>query len=414
MRLIFAMSLAAVFAAPTPYATSQQTHVSVPPPAHEYRWTGSWAAAPVAAPAAVSASIGTDGATYRDIVHLSLGGAALRLHISNEFGPTQLTVASVHVAIGAGADRTQPGTDRAVTFGGAATVIIPAGAAIVSDPVAMPVPHFADLAVSLFVPAQTGVALTFHSLALSSNYIAAGDAASAPAMEAATKVSNWYLLKGVDVDAGAGGGSVVVLGASQSEGFHSTPDKNARWTDVLAARMQASPATSHLGVLNEGISGNRLLHDGTGPNGLARMDRDVLAQAGAKYLIVALGTNDIGHTFSQPKPGEAVTAEQMEWGLRQVIERAHARGIKVFGTTYLPFGGHAYYTPESDRMRQAVNAFVRSSGVFDGVIDFDKVVRDPARPEAMLPAYDSGDHLHPNDAGYKAMGDSIDLKLFQR
>jgi lysophospholipase L1-like esterase len=411
MRLIFALSLTAVLAFPSADGASQ-TRVSLPSPVHEYRWTGSWAAAPVAAPAAVAATIGVDGATYRDIVHLSLGGTALRLHISNEFGPTQLAVGSVHVALSAGGDKIQPGTDRAVMFGGEASVIIPAGAAIVSDPIAMQVAHFADLAVSLFVPPQAGVALTFHALALSSNYIAAGDTVSAGALPGATRVGNWYLLKGMDVDAGAGGGSVVVLGASQMEGFHSTPDKNARMTDVLAARLQASPATAHLGVLNEGVSGNRLLHDGTGPNALARMDRDVLAQPGAKYLILAVGTNDIGHTFSQPKPGEGVTTEQMEWGLLQVVERAHARGIKVFGTTYLPFGGHAYYSPESDRMRRAVNDFVRSSGAFDGVIDFDKVMRDPAHPEAILPAFDSGDHLHPNDAGYKAMGDSIDLKLF--
>ena len=401
-KLILTLLMTSALAAPSNYATAQQMV-----------WTGSWAAAPVAVPA-MAENADPNGTTYRDVVHLSVGGKAVRLRISNEFGPTPLTVASVHVALSAGADATQPGTDHVVTFGGIGSVTLPGGAVVLSDPVAMSARPFANLAVSLFVPAQTGVTLTYHQLAVSTNYVASGDVTSAEAMAGAKKVTSWYLLKGVDVDAGPDGSSVVVLGASIADGYHSTPDKNARWPDILAARLQAGTATSHVGVLNEGISGGRVLHDMTGPSALSRLDRDVLAQSNAKYLIVAIGTNDIGRTFFPTRPNEEVTAEQIIWGYQQLVLRAHARGIKVYGTTLNPFGGAGYFSPAGETMRQAVNAFVKTSGVFDGVIDFDIVTRDPAHPETLLPAYDSGDHLHPNDAGYKAMGDAIDLKLFTK
>ena len=373
-------------------------------------WTGSWAAAPVAAPAPIS-DANPDGNTYRDIVHLSLGGNAIRLRISNEFGTTPLTLASVHVALSSGGATTQPGTDHPVTFGGVESVTIPTGALIVSDPISMPVKPFADLAVSLFVPTQPGT-LTYHVLGVSTNYIATGNATSSQDLDGATKISSWYLLKGVEVDAGSNAASIVTLGASITDGDHTTPDKNARWPDVLAARLQSNKSTSNIGLLNEGISGARLLHDITGPSALSRLDRDVLAQPGAKYLIIAIGTNDIGRTYFPLRPNEGVTIEQMIWGYQQIISRAHARGIKVFASTLNPFGGAAYYNAEGEKMRQAVNAFARTDKGFDGVIDFDRVTRDPAHPEALLPAYDSGDHLHPNDAGYKAMGEAIDLKLF--
>jgi lysophospholipase L1-like esterase len=378
-------------------------------------WVGSWAAAPVAAPA-TSANASPEGTTYRDIVHLSLGGNAIRLCISNEFGTAPLSVASVHVALSASGAATQTGTDHAVTFGGVETVSVPTGAVIVSDPVPMPVKQFSDLAVSLFVPAQTGTTLTYHLLGMSTNYVATGNVASAHDLESAAKVTSWYLLKGVEVDAGSDARSVVVLGASIADGYNSTRDKNARWPNVLATILQANKATADIGVLNEGISGGRLLHDTTGPSALSRLDRDVLAQPGAKYVIVAIGTNDIGRTYF-PLPGhknEEITAEQLIWGYQQIAARAHARGIKVLASTLNPYGGAGYYNAAGEQMRQAVNSFLRTSKVFDGVIDFDQTTRDPAHPEKLLPDYDSGDHLHPNDAGYKAMGESIDLSLFTK
>jgi lysophospholipase L1-like esterase len=400
-RLVLASAIAGLFASSAGNLNAQQTV-----------WTGSWATAPVAAPAPIS-DANPDGTTYRDIVHLSLGGNAIRLRISNEFGTTPLTVASIHVALSAGGATTQTGTDHPVTFGGTESVTIPTGALIVSDPVRMPVKPFADLAVSLFVPTQPGT-LTYHVLGVSTNYIATGNATSSQDLDGATKISSWYLLKGVEVDAGSNAASIVVLGASIADGYHSTPDKNARWPDVLATRLQSSKATSNIGLLNEGISGARLLHDITGASALSRLDRDVLAQPGAKYLILAIGTNDIGRTFFPVRPNEGVTTEQLLWGYQQIISRAHARGIKVFASTLNPFGGAAYYNAAGEKMRQAVNAFARTDKSFDGVIDFDQVTRDPAHPEALLPAYDSGDHLHPNDAGYKAMGEAIDLKLFTK
>lgn len=403
-KLLFTLAITGVLAATADSATAQQTV-----------WTGSWAAAPIAAPASNSAA-NPDGTTYRDIVHLSLGGKAIRLRISNEFGTKPLTLTSVHTALSAapGSDATQLGTDHTVTFGGTESVTIPNGSAAVSDPIALPVKAFTNLAVSIFVPMQDGATLTYHALASSSNYIAPGNVAAANTLTGATKISSWYLLKGVDVDAGPRAGSVVVLGASISDGTHSTPDKNLRWPDDLAARLQADSKTAEIGVLNEGIAGARILHDISGPSALARLDRDVLAQTGAKYIIVSLGTNDIGRTFFPTHPDEGVTAEQMIWGLRQIILRAHARGIKVIGTTLNPFEGASYYNADGEKMRQAVNTFTQTSGAFDGVIDFDRVTRDPDQPTRLLPAYDSGDHLHPNDAGYKVMADAIDLKLFTK
>jgi lysophospholipase L1-like esterase len=395
--------IAAVFLLPPPPVSAQQP-----------TWTGSWAASPVAAPA-TETPIGPSGVTFRDIVHLSLGGRAIRLRISNEFGPIPLTVAGVHVALSAAAGATQPTTDHPVTFNAAASVLIPAGAIAVSDPIAMPVPPFADLAVSLFVPAQTGVTLTLHSLSVSTNYVTTGDAISATSLPHPAKVTSWHLLKAVDVDAGPRASAIVCLGASITDGYHSTPDKNLRWPDDLAVRLQANPATARIGVLNEGISGARILHDVSGPSALARLDRDVLAQAAAKYVIVSLGTNDIGRTFFPSIPNESpATAEQLEWGLQQIAARAHARNIRVIATTLTPFEGAGYYNTEGDRIRQAYNTYVRSSGIFDGVIDFDRAMRDPTHPARFLLAYDSGDHLHPNDAGYKAMADAIDIRLFTK
>jgi lysophospholipase L1-like esterase len=382
-------------------------------PAQETTWTGSWAAAPVAASAADN-TLGPEGKTYRDIVHLSLGGRAIRLRISNEFGVTPLTVGGVHVALSNGEGAVQPASDRVATFNAAPSVVIPAGSIAVSDAIAIPVQPFANLAVSLFVPEQPGVMLTGHMLATSTNYVAAGDVGASASLEGAAKVTHWYLLKGVDVDAGPRAAAVVVLGASISDGYHSTPDKNVRWPDDLAVRLQAGKKTSQIGVLNEGISGNRLLHDGAGPSGLARSDRDVLAQAGTKYVIVSLGTNDIGRTFFPTKPHEEVTAEQMEWAIQQFVLRAHARGVKVMATTLTPFEGAGYYSEAGEQMRQTFNAYVRTSGITDGVIDFDRAAEDPSHPARLLPAYDSGDHLHPNDAGYKVLSDAIDLKLFTK
>jgi lysophospholipase L1-like esterase len=346
-------------------------------------------------------------------VHLTLGGNALRLRISNELGTKSLTLGGVHVALSNGGGAIQPATDHAVTFNGAETVTIPVGAVVVSDAVAMPVAPLANLAVSIFVPYQPDATLTYHALGVSNNFIVHGNALTATALDTPKKTGSWYLLTGVDVDAGADAFDIVTLGDSITDGARSTFDQNARWPDVLAARLLANKKTAKIGVLNEGISGNRLLHDGAGPNALARFDRDVLAQGRAKYLIILLGINDIGRTTKPREPEDAVTADQLIWSLQQLAIRAHARGIKVYAATLTPYGGAGYQDSVGSKMRDAENTFIRTSGVFDAVIDFDKVTQDPAHPETFLPLYDSGDHLHPGDVGYKAMGESIDLKLFQ-
>lgn len=375
-------------------------------------WTGSWAAAPMPAPATL-ATIGPAGTTFRDVVHLSIGGKALRLRLSNEGSTTKLSLAAVHVALSGGpGGAILPATDHSVTFGGVAAVTIPAGAYAISDPISLAVQPFTDLAVSIYIPAQPDATLTAHLLASSTNFSVPGDATTQAALSGANSKSSWLILKGVDVDAGPAASAVVVIGASISDGFHSTPDKNLRWPDDLAVRLAANVSTRNIGVLNEGISGNRLLHDNTGPSALARFDRDALAQPGARCVIVSLATNDIGRTFFPLKPNETVTAEQIEWGYAQLVQRAHARGLKAIGTTLGPFAGANYFSPAGEQMRQAVNRFIRTSGTFDAVIDFDKASRDPAQPDRLLPAFDSGDHLHPNDAGYKAMAEAIDLKFF--
>ena len=380
----------------------------------EVQWTGTWAAAPVPGPVR-DLTPGTRGLTFRDVVHVSIGGRALRIRLTNEGNPHPLRIGAVHVAVSAGSGSTRPASDHAVLFAGSAEVTIPAGSVAWSDPVDTPVQPFADLAVSIFVPPQDPPeSWTMHSLASSSNFAAAGDQSRSSTLDQPTKLNSWYLLKGVDVDAGPHAAAVVALGASITDGAHSTPDLNARWPDDLARRLAANRATASIGVLNEGISGGRILHDGTGPSALARLDRDVLAQPGAGWMILALGTNDIGRTFFPLHPNEQVTSADLEWGLRQVVQRAHARGIRVIAATLNPFEGADYYSPDGETMRQAFNTFVRSSGIFDGVADFDKALLDPTHPARMLPAYDSGDHLHPNEAGYRAVADSFDLKFFQQ
>lgn len=418
-------------------------------------WVGTWAAAPVAmrvgprSPAAVPAGATAPGAstsaappvvpapanapsapalnpeaavgptfastTFREIVHISIGGPMLRVVLTNEMGTAPLTIGAAHVAlpVPGNTGAIKPETDHPLTFNGSTTVIIPQGALELSDPVALPVGAFADLAVSIFVPEQPVSVVTFHGSAYQTNFKVAGDQTGAPTLDAATPVYSWYLLKGVEIAAKPKDSAVVALGDSITDGTASTRDANGRWPDVLATRLAANHKTAGIGVLDEGIGGNRVLHDGTGPDALARFDRDVLGQTGVKYLIVLESINDIGRR-KNPKPDEAlVSAQELIAGLAQIAERAHEHGLKVFGATLTPYVGAGYATPQGEQDRQAINAWIRTGNAFDGVIDFDKALSDPAHPDTMLPAYDHGDHLHPNDAGLKAMGEAVDLSLFK-
>lgn len=378
------------------------------------QWTGTWAAAPEAQPNS-AAVVGRDGTTFREIVHASIGGTSVRVILTNEFGLEPLTVGAAQIAISTGSSTIKLSTAKSLSFGGQASVTLPAGTLMVSDPVEFELPAAADVAVSLFLPAQTISQSTVHSYALQTNYKAVGNVIDARTLPNPTQVSSWYFIKGVAVETdgkSTASGVVVALGDSITDGAASKPNKNGRWPDILARRIQADKTLSGMGVLNAGINGNRLLRDGDGgESALRRFDRDVLAQAGVKYLIVLEGINDIGHIVSASPSDPADTAQSLILALEQITVRAHAHGIKVIGATITPYENCKYASPEGEKMRLAINEWIRSSKSLDGVADFDRITRDPAHPARFLPAYDSGDHLHPNEAGLRAMAEGIDLRL---
>ncbi len=359
-------------------------------------------------------------ATLRQLFHLSIGGPALRVHLSNAFGTEPLHFTSVHIARPLAPDSSaiDPATDRALTFNGVSDVTVPPGAEYISDPVTFPVAALSDVAISFHLdepPARE----TGHPGSRATSYYVHGDAVSAATLAEAGKVDHWYQVSAIDVQATPGAASVVALGDSITDGHGATTNGNDRWTDVLARQLQQSPKTRNIGVSNQGIGGNHLLTDGLGPNVLARFDRDVLAPAGVRWLIVFEGVNDLG---ALSRTGEATPAEhaalvqRMIGVYQQIIARAHAHGIRVIGATITPYVGSEYYHPAAanEADREAVNAWIRAAGHFDAVVDFDKVVRDPAQLDRLLPAFDCNDHLHPSPAGYKAMGEAVLLSLFAR
>jgi lysophospholipase L1-like esterase len=335
------------------------------------------------------------------------------LKLSNEFGTEPVLVGSVHIAVHGKDSGIVEGTDRAVSFGGNTSVTIPAGALMLSDPVNLNVPKLTEVAISLYFPKPTGPATT-HLSAFHTTYVSkAGDLTGALTISDASTTQSWYWISGLDVLATANASAIVTLGDSITDGTRSTPDTNSSWPNVLASRLVANSQSANLAVVNEGISGNRLLHDIAGPNALARFDRDVLSQPGLKWVTVLEGINDIGRSDFGPNP-EPVTSDELIGAFKQMIERAHTHGIKVAGCTILPYAGAAYFNEKGETVRSAVNQWIRTSHAFDAVIDFDSTTRDPANPRQMRAEFDSGDHLHPNDAGYKAMAESIDLSIFTR
>jgi lysophospholipase L1-like esterase len=352
--------------------------------------------------------------TMREIVHISAGGEQIRLRFTNEFGLDPLTISEAHVALSAGGSAIKPGSDHAVTFGGAASVNIPPGGAIFSDPVALAVAPLSDVAVSFYLPPQIMRAETFHGFADQDNYVADGHSPAAPDLPQPTTLASWYFFDGVDVSAAEGSRAIVALGDSITDGAHSLRNANLRWPDVLAARLNQDSSLAHVSVLNEGIGGNRVLNETVGPSAISRVDRDVLAQSGVRYVIVLESINDIGRLGHVQVPWDAITAPQLEWGLKQIADQAHQHGLKIIGATLTPYVGANYSCDAGEQVREAVNDWIRTSGVFDGVVDFDKITRDPQNPTKFNPLYDSGDHLHPSDAGYKAMGEGIDLTLFAK
>lgn len=387
--------------------------------ARSRHWVASWGASQqIPEPANALPYDDLRDATVRQIFHLSVGGAALRVHLSNAFGTAPLHFTSVHIAKpepGA-SPAIDPASDKALTFSGEADVTIPAGAEAISDPISYSIAPLSDLAVSFHID-EPPMPETGHPGSRATSYYLRGDSVAKANLSDAKHVDHWYQVSEIDVGAPPEAGTIAALGDSITDGHGATTNGNDRWTDVLAARLQASPATREIGVSNQGIGGNHLLTDGLGPNALARFDRDVLAPAGVRWLIVFEGVNDLGGLArnGEVTPAEhAAFVERVLTALQQIVARAHAHGIRVFGATITPYVGSNYYHPGplSEADRQAVNQWIRAAGHFDAVIDFDAAVRDPAQPDRLLGAYDCGDHLHPSPAGYKAMGDSIPIELF--
>ena len=387
--------------------------------ATEVRWVGSWATSQqrVEPNNALNPEDLRD-ATLRQIVHLSIGGGEVRIHLSNRFGSTPLTVTAIHIARAVAPDSSKiaPASDKALTFSGSSDVTIPPHADYVSDPVSFPADALSDVAITLHLDAapeeQTG-----HPGSRATSYVSHGNQVSVPELQGAKTVDHWYFVAGIDVAASPETRALVALGDSITDGHGATTNGNDRWTDVLARRLQGQADTRDIAVLNQGIGGNHLLTDGLGPNALSRVDHDVIAQAGVRYVIVFEGINDVGMLARGANATEKeheTYVHRMTAAYEQIVVRAHTSGLKVIGATMTPFVGSDYYhpTPANDADREAVNEWIRTPGHFDAVIDFDKMVRDPQHPERLLPAFDCGDHLHPSPAGYAAMAQGIPLTLF--
>lgn len=399
--LVLAVALASLCAA------AEHTH-----------WVATWGASP--APQLSEAQMRTahlsfENQTIREIVHTSVGSNSVRVRLSNAHGKNTVEIGAAHIALRSQGPGIVAGSDRILTFNGRATVSIPPDALIFSDQVKLDVPAAGDLAISIFIRnAAAGAGI--HYSAQQTSYIGSGDVTGAASISDPTTLTSWVFLTGVDVLAPQSTVAIVAFGDSITDGARSTVDANRRWPNVLADRLLAQRRGQRIAVVDAGIGGNRVLHDGFGVNALARFDRDVLAVPGAKYVIVLEGINDLGHAGTSAPESETVSAEDIIAGLKQMIERAHEKGLKIIGATLTPFEGtviKGYFTPEKEAKRQAINEWIRTGQAFDGVIDFEKALRDPANPNRMFPAFDGGDHLHPGDAGYKAMGEAIDLSLFK-
>ena len=382
------------------------------------RWVATWTAsadrniyptAPKSFPAAT---------TIRQIVHASVGGNQLRFRLSNEFGTAPVIVGPVHVALSAGGAKTFPNSDRPVTFGGKATTTLYAGAPLISDPIDLPIAPLSDVAITMFLPNATMLG-TIHDYAAQTAYVSSGDNTASPDQPSPTPYTSRFYVSGLLVEAQNQPRTVVAFGDSITDGQNSTTDANKRWPDVLSRRLNSNGPWGAFAVLNQGIAGNRVLADLAGVSALARYDRDVLSLAGVQWVILLEGINDIGFPGGSLAPtSPPVTAEEIINGYKQIIVRSRQHGIKIMGGTLTPFKGSEvpypnYWSPEKEATRQAVNRWIRTSGAFDAVVDFDAAVRDPASPQNLLPAFDSGDRLHPNDAGYAAMANAINLSTLR-
>ena len=359
--------------------------------------------------------------TLRQIAHISVGGSRLRVVLSNTFGTVPLTIGAAQVALRDKHATITPQSNRVLTFGGVARTRVPAGAILVSDPVDLVVPDFADLTIDLYLPDDTAAMkspITTHPASWQTNYVSPpGNHAGAVSLPVQTTTAyrrgdglptaTWFFLARIEVMAPRQAGAIVTIGDSITDGTASTTDANNRWPDHLARRL--ANAGLRMAVLNAGIGGNRVLSDGNGPGALARFDRDVIAQTGVTHVIVLEGINDIGQGGQSASP----SAADLIGAHKQMIERAHSRGIRIYGATLTPFEGANYWTPEGEAKRQALNEWIRTSNAYDAVFDFDSAVRDPNHPTKTRTEYDPGDHLHLNAAGYQVVANAVDLTLFR-
>ncbi|MBP0460099.1 SGNH/GDSL hydrolase family protein, partial [Streptomyces montanisoli] len=376
-------------------------------PAAAGAWTGTWAAGAVGAEP--DAPHGLPGRSIRNVVHTSIGGTAARVTFSNLYGTAPLLIGHASVAVAdAGGPAAVPGTMRRLTFGGERSLSrrVPVGREVVSDPVTLQVPAGTDLLLTLYTPAVGG-AVTYHSHTRQTSYLARGDRTEdASGTAYATPTPYWRYVTAVDVRNRRSSGTVVAFGDSITDGVGSSPGSNHRWPDFLAARVRDS-AYGHYGVVDEGIGGNQVLRDASatrsGRAAITRFGEDALGRPDVRAVFVDLGVNDILH-------GHERTGARIVTGLRQLTRQAHAHGIRVIGSTLTPFGSHAGYNAVKERARDQVNAAIRKGGVFDSVVDFDRLLRDPNAPGRLRPRYDSGDGLHPSDAGYRAMASAVNLR----
>lgn len=387
-------------------------------------WVQTWGAAPLPpspAQGPFPATQSFSNQTIRQTVRVSVGGGRVRLRLSNEYGTKPLVVGAARIALSDEKGNIKAGTDKPVLFDGRPGTTIPAGAPFLSDAVDLKVDGLTSVSISLYFPEDTGPC-TCHATGVQNGFVSAAGDFTAKAFTPAQTIQFRAFLSGVDVESATPARSVVVLGDSISDGVGATVDANHRWPDLLANRLNAKGAKGW-GVVNMGISGNRVLGDGAGQSALARFDRDVLSATGVKAVVIFEGVNDLGIAYGKFEgpmaerfkalAGRKVTQEDMIAGYRQLIARAHARGLKVIAATITPYGGAAYYSEEGDAVRQAINQWIRTSKELDGVLDFDAVIRDPAKPTQIRDGLHAGDHLHGSDAGYAAMAAAIDLKLFR-
>ena len=386
-------------------------------PAASTRWAATWTASPqnynevIPVPGVPQAQPrALKDKTLRQIVHTSIGGTGLRIKLSNSFGTTPLTVSDIRVARSTGGAQIDVSSERPVVFDQKTSVTVAAGAEAWSDATSWDLPTNVDLAISFYLPNETPIA-TFHGTGLQTNYIGSGSAVSAAGLDGAETVTSYYWLSGIDVMRPDTAKVIVAFGDSITDGAASTVSANERWPNLLDRRLQSSPSAGPVSVVNAGISGNRWLNDVIGPSGSTRFDRDVIRVSGATHAILVLGINDIG--FSAFDPSQAVSADAMTASIASAVTKAKAAGLKVYLATLLPFKGATYYSDEAESKRQSVNAWIRATKTADGVIDFDAAMGEPSDPLTLRAVFDPGDHLHPNDAGYQAMADAIDLQLLR-